>query len=60
MTLKEFEKKQLDWWCNHYRITLKDFSRRTRQFLNGEIDQGMLDAFLLQIEKQNKERETLA
>ena len=60
MTLKEFEKKQLDWWCNHYRTTLKDFSMRTRQFLNGEIDQGMLDTFLLQIEKQNKERETLA
>lgn len=59
MTVKEFEKKQLDWWCNHYRNNLRDLSIRTRQYLNGEVQQGVLEAHLDAIEGQLKERENL-
>ena len=44
--IKEFEKEQLDWWCNHYRTCLKDLAKRTREYMNGEIDKGLLTAFL--------------
>ena len=44
--IKEFEKDQLDWWCNHYRTCLKDLAKRTRAYMNGEIDKGLLTAFL--------------
>ena len=44
--IKEFEKDQLDWWCNHYRTCLKDLAKRTREYVNGEIDKGLLTAFL--------------
>ena len=59
MTVKEFEKKQLDWWCTHYRNNLRDLSIRTRQYLNGEIQQGVLETHLDAIERQLKERENL-
>ena len=58
--LKQFEKKQLDWWCNHYRTNLKDLSARVRQYLNGEIQKGVLEAYVTAIEDQVKEREALA
>jgi len=54
--LKEFEKKQLEWWCNHYRIILKDLTKRSRQYMNGEIAPGILDAFLSTLENQQEER----
>jgi hypothetical protein len=46
MAIKKFEKEQLDWWCNHYRICLRDLAKRTRQYLNGNLDRGVLLAFL--------------
>ena len=46
MALKKFEKEQLDWWCNHYRICLRDLANRTRQYLDGNLDKGVLLAFL--------------
>lgn len=46
MTIKKFEKEQLDWWCNHYRICLRDLANRTRQYLDGDLDKGVLVAFL--------------
>ena len=58
--LKQFEKKQLDWWCNHYRTNLKDLSARVCQYLNGEIQKGVLEAYVNAIEDKLKEREALA
>ena len=58
--LKQFEKNQLDWWCNHYRTNLRDLSARVRQYLNGEIQQGVLEVFVTAIESEVTERETLA
>lgn len=46
MAIKKFEKEQLDWWCNHYRICLRDLANRTRQYLDGDLDKGVLLAFL--------------
>ena len=57
--VKEFEKQQLDWWCNHYRTSLKDLGTRTRQYLNGDITLGVLDSFLIEIENKDEEREKL-
>mgnify|MGYP001300709304 CR=1 FL=1 len=57
MALKKFEKKQTDWWCNYYRISAKDLARRTRQFLNGEIDKGMLEVMLNAVEGDMKMRD---
>ena len=58
--LKQFEKNQLDWWCNYYRNNLKDLNARVRQYLNGEIQQGVLEVYVTTIENEVKERETLA
>ena len=46
MAIKKFEKEQLDWWCNHYRICLRDLANRTRQYQDGNLDKGVLLAFL--------------
>tara|TARA_Y100000114_G_C11757454_1_gene327678 strand:- start:1841 stop:2026 length:186 start_codon:yes stop_codon:yes gene_type:complete len=59
VNLKEFEKKQLDWWCNYYRISAQDLAKRTRQFLNGEIDRGVLEATLVAIESDVVKRDSL-
>ena len=58
--LKQFENNQLDWWCNYYRISLKDLASRTRQYLDGEIQRGVLEAFVNAIESEVKGREKLA
>jgi len=57
--VKEFEKQQLDWWCSHYRISLRDLCTRTRQYLKGDIRIGVLEAFLTEIENKDEEREEL-
>ena len=57
INLKKFEKKQTDWWCNYYRVSAKDLARRTRQFLNGEIDRGMLEAMLTAVENDMEMRD---
>lgn len=48
--LKQFEKKQLDWWCEYYRSNLETLALRTRQYLNGDIELGLLDAMLSGVE----------
>ena len=58
--VKQFENNQLDWWCNYYRTSLTDLATRTRQYLNGEIPRGVLEAFVNAIESEVKGRETLA
>ena len=40
MPLKEFEKKQLDWWCNYYQNQLKTLRGGHDNTLNGEIKVG--------------------
>ena len=60
MPVKKFEEKQLDWWCNFYRTSAKDLAVRTRQYLNGEISVGMLEAMLKEVEKHNEWRENHA
>ena len=61
MTLvKEFENRQLDWWCNHYRTTLNDLAVRVRQYLDGDIERGLLEPFLNEVEKNIVGREKLA
>lgn len=57
VALKEFEKKQLDWWCSFYNISLKDLALRTRQYLDGEIPQGVLESILESIEQDIERRE---
>lgn len=58
--LKEFEKKELEWWCNHYRIALHDLTTRARQYMNGELPVGILDAFVTGLENAEQERVNLA
>ena len=48
--LKQFEKKQLDWWCEYYQRNLEILALRTRQYLNGDIELGLLDAMLSGVE----------
>lgn len=48
--LKQFEKKQLDWWCQYYQNSLTTLALRTRQYLNGDIELGILDAMLSGVE----------
>lgn len=57
--LKEFEKKQTDWWCQYYQKNLKTLAIRTRQYLKGEIDVGLLEVMLEAVEKEVARRETL-
>ena len=57
VALKEFEKKQLDWWCSYYHISLKDLAHRTRQYLDGEISRGVLEAILGPIEQDMQRRD---
>jgi len=56
VALKEFEKNQLDWWCSYYQISLKDLALRTRQYLDGEIARGVLEAILEPIEQDIQKR----
>ena len=42
---------------NYYRVSAKDLARRTRQFLNGEIDRGMLEAMLTAVENDMEMRD---
>ena len=58
--VKQFENNQLDWWCNYYRTSLTDLASRTRQYLNGELQRGVLEAFVNAIENEAKGREKLA
>lgn len=55
--LKNFEKKQVDWWCNYYLTSMKDLAHRTRQYLDGELDRGVLEAILVTIEEDLAKRE---
>tara|TARA_B100000287_G_scaffold380893_1_gene384875 strand:- start:296 stop:484 length:189 start_codon:yes stop_codon:yes gene_type:complete len=57
VALKEFEKNQLDWWCSYYHISLKDLAFRTRQYLDGEIERGVLEAILEPIEQGIQRRD---
>tara|TARA_B100000900_G_scaffold43834_2_gene32653 strand:+ start:9132 stop:9317 length:186 start_codon:yes stop_codon:yes gene_type:complete len=59
VALKEFEKKQIDWWCSYYQINLKDLALRTRQYLDGEIARGVLEAILEPIEQDIQRRNKL-
>jgi len=60
VTVKEFENNQLDWWCNYYRTNLTDLAARTRQYLDGKIQRGVLEALVNAIEDEAKGREKLA
>ena len=55
--LKTFEKKETEWWCNYYRISARDLAKRTREFLNGEIDKGLLEAILVAVENDMEMRD---
>lgn len=55
--LKEFEKKETEWWCNYYRVSAKGLAKRIRQFLNGEIDKGLLEAMLVAVENDMEMRD---
>ena len=59
MPLKEFEKKQPDWWCNYYRTSSRDLAKRVRQYMNGEISIGMVEVMVKAIEKKKKKRDKL-
>jgi len=59
MPLKEFEKKQLDWWCNYYRTSSRDLANRVRQYIDGEISIGMVEAMVKAIEEDNEKRDKL-
>lgn len=59
MPLKEFEKKQLDWWCNYYRTSSKDLARRVRQYIDGEIPIGMVEVMVKAIENDEIKRDKL-
>ncbi len=59
MVLKEFEKKQLDWWCNYYRTSSKDLARRVRQYMNGEIPISMVEVMVTAIENDEMKRDKL-
>ena len=59
MPLKEFEKKQTDWWCNYYRISSRDLAKRVRQYIDGEIPIGMVEAMVKAIEQDEKKRDNL-
>jgi hypothetical protein len=57
--LKEFEKKQLDWWCNYYRLSLRTLTIRTRQYIDGELPKGILLALLETLESDLEGRKEL-
>jgi hypothetical protein len=57
VVLKEFEKKQVDWWCQYYQKSLKTLAMRTRQYLNGDIKIGVLEAMLIGVEKDIEVRD---
>lgn len=57
--LKDFEKKQTDWWCQYYQKNLKTLAIRTRQYLNGQIKRELLEVMLEAVEKEVERRETL-
>lgn len=59
IVLKEFEKSQLDWWCNYYRVNAEHLAKRARQFLNGEIDKGVLEVMIAAVEKEAETRDKL-
>ena len=59
MPLKEFEKKQLDWWCNYYRTSSRDLAKRVRRYLNGEIAVGLVEVMLEAIEQDEIKRDKL-
>jgi|SaaInlV_100m_DNA_2_1039680.scaffolds.fasta_scaffold135342_2 hypothetical protein len=59
MRLKEFEKKEIEWWCNHYRLILRDLSIRARQFVEGEIEEGVLMTFVETLEQDREKRDKL-
>ncbi len=59
MPLKEFEKKQPDWWCNYYRTSSRDLAKRVRQYMNGEISIGMVEVMVKAIEEDEKKRDKL-
>lgn len=57
--LKEFEKKQVDWWCNHYRLSLNTLTIRTRQYLDGDLPEGILEVLLEALEADYEGRKKL-
>ena len=57
--LKKFEMKQLDWWCQYYHTSLKTLAFRTRQYLSGELELGVLEAMLSGAEKDIEMRDRL-
>jgi len=57
--LKEFELKQLDWWCNYYRVALRDMALRAKQLVDGEISPGIVGVFAKAVIDENKERDNL-
>ncbi len=59
MPLKEFEKKQLDWWCNYYRTSSQDLARRVRQYIDGEIPISMVEVMVTAIENDGIKRDKL-
>jgi len=59
VNLKEFEKRQLDWWCQYYQKSLKTLALRTRQYLSGDLELGVLEAMLQGAERDIKMRDSL-
>ena len=59
MPLKEFEKKQPEWWCNYYRTSSRDLAKRVRQYLNGEIAVSLVEVMLEAIEQDEIKRDKL-
>jgi hypothetical protein len=57
--LKEFEKKEVDWWCNHYRVSLRDLARRALELIEGKIDPGLVASFANTVLEDNKKRDKL-
>ena len=57
--LKEYEKKEVDWWCNHYRLSLNTLTIRTRQYLDGGLPKGILEVLLETLESDLEGRKKL-
>ena len=45
------------WWAKHYQSILLDLASRVRQYLSGDLDEGILLAFLDGLDTQLGESE---
>ena len=59
MPLKEFEEKQLDWWCNFYRTSSKDLAVRDKAIFKWRDSCWPGQAMLKAIEEDEIKRDKL-